>query len=397
MKQVILIKNGEIALKGLNRASFEAVLIKNIKHALYGLGEIRVQRAQSTITVEPVAEEYDMDEAKDRLRRVFGIAAFSCAGVVPKELDAILQQAPVYLRPELTAAKTFKVNAKRADKRFAYTSPEICAKTGEALLQAYPHLRVDVHHPDVTVTVEIRDFGAYIHADQLPGAGGMPVGTGGKAAVLISGGIDSPVAAYMMAKRGIRLTAIHFASPPYTSQRAELKVRQLLGEVAKYAGPIRFAIVPFTEMQEQIARQCPEDLTTLIMRRYMMKIASRLAKQQECEALITGESIGQVASQTMKALAVTEDAAELPVFRPLIGMDKQEIIQVSRKIGTFEISIQPFEDCCTVFTPKHPRTRPKLEAVRLAEQFENCDLLLEQAIAGTTFDKIYGQERGTAE
>ena len=389
MKEILLVKNGEIALKGLNRSTFEDMLIKNIKTALKGLGLIRVKRAQSTIYVSPVDDEYDMDEAVERMKKVFGIAAFSRAAVCEKDMETILKVAVEYLKDTMEFCKTFKVEAKRADKKFPLKSPEICRETGAALLSAYNHLRVDVHNPEVTVMVEIRDYGAYIHVDQIQGAGGMPVGTGGKAAILISGGIDSPVAAYMLAKRGVSLTAIHFASPPYTSERAEMKVKDLLHQVAKYAGGINFCYVPFTEIQENIARHCPDDLTTLIMRRYMMKISERIAKNKNCDALITGESIGQVASQTMKALAVTDCAVDMPVFRPLIGMDKEEIVKISREIGTFEISTLPYEDCCTVFTPKHPRTRPNISAVIKAEVFENCDEMVEKAIENATFQMIY--------
>lgn len=389
MKEILLIKNGEIALKGLNRATFEDTLIKNIKTALSGLGLIRIKKAQSTIYVSPVHDEYDMDEAVERVKKVFGIAAFSRAAVCEKNMDTILDTAVEYLRDTLEFTKTFKVEAKRADKKFPLKSPEICRETGAKLLSNFHHLKVDVHNPEVTVTVEIRDFGAYIHIDQISGAGGMPVGTGGKAAILISGGIDSPVAAYMLAKRGVRLTAIHFASPPYTSERAEMKVKDLLHQVAKYSGGINFCYVPFTKIQENIAKHCPEDLTTLIMRRYMMKIAERIAKNKDCDALITGESIGQVASQTMKALAVTDCAVNMPVFRPLIGMDKEEIVKISREIGTFEISTLPYEDCCTVFTPKHPRTKPNIPAVIKAEVYPDCENEIEEAIQNATFEMIY--------
>lgn len=389
MKEMLLIKNGEIALKGLNRATFEDILIKNIKTALKGLGLIRVKRAQSTIYVTPVNDDYDMDEAVERMKKVFGIAAFSRACVCEKDMDTILKTAVEYLEETMSLTSTFKVEAKRADKKFPLKSPDICRQTGAALLSKYHHLKVDVHNPEVTVTVEVRDFGAYIHTNQIQGAGGMPVGSGGKAAVLISGGIDSPVAAYMLAKRGVSLTAIHFASPPYTSQRAEMKVKDLLKQVAKYAGGINYCYVPFTKIQENIATHCPEDLTTLIMRRYMMKIAEKIAKNKQCDALITGESIGQVASQTMKALAVTDCAVDMPVFRPLIGMDKEEIVKISRKIGTFEISTLPYEDCCTVFTPKHPRTRPNIPAVISSERFENCDEMVAEAIENATFEMIY--------
>lgn len=392
MKEVLLIKNGEIALKGLNRSTFEDMLIKNIKNSLRGLGLIEVKKAQSTIYVSPVNDDYDMDEAVNRIKKVFGIAAFSRAAICEKDMETILKTAKEYLSETLPFVNTFKVEAKRSDKKFPLKSPEICRETGGELLKQFNNLKVDVHNPDVTVTVEIRDKFAYIHTDQIHGAGGMPVGSGGKAAILISGGIDSPVAAYMLAKRGVNLTAVHFASPPYTSDRAEKKVKDLLSKVAGYAGAIKFVYVPFTEIQESIARECPEDLTTLIMRRYMMKISEVIAKKNGCDALITGESIGQVASQTMKALACTDCAVDMPVFRPLIGMDKEEIVRISRKIGTFEISTLPYEDCCTVFTPKHPRTRPNIEAVIKAEAFENCEEQVQKAIENARYETIYYSE-----
>ena len=388
MKEVILIKNGEIALKGLNRSSFENILERNVKQALSGLGFIKVSRSQSTITVEPVSDGYDMSEAIDRVKKVFGIAAFSVAAAVEKDMDVILRTAPEFLGAQLRACRTFKVESKRADKTFPLKSPEISAQCGGAVLAAFPHLRVDVHNPDITVTVEVRERQAFIHADQIAGAGGLPVGSGGHAAVLISGGIDSPVAAYMMAKRGVKLTAVHFASPPYTSERAEQKVKKLLQIVGEYAGEINFAYVPFTEIQEQIARKCPDELTTLIMRRYMMKMAEQIARHNGCEALITGESIGQVASQTMKALGVTDNAVEMPVFRPLIGMDKNEIVEIARKIGTLETSQLPYEDCCTVFTPKHPKTRPNLDTVVRAEKFDGWEELYQKAMDNIRFEKL---------
>ncbi len=382
LREILLIKNGELALKGLNRGTFEAVLQKNLKQALRPVGHFTIRRAQSTLFIEPEDEDVDWDEACDRVSRVFGLAAFSRARVVEKNPELICRAAGEYLRAELQQAQSFKVEAKRADKSFPVRSPELCALVGEALLEQYPHLHVDVHHPEVTVTVEIRDFGAYIHAAQLPGAGGMPVGTGGRCALLISGGIDSPVAAYMMAKRGIKLTAVHFASPPYTSERAEEKVISLLRQVARYAGRMELHIVPFTHIQEEISRHCPEDLFTVVMRRFMMRLAEAVARQHDCEALITGESVGQVASQTIPAMACTEAVTGLPVFRPLIGMDKEEIIAVARKIDTFEISIQPYEDCCTVFTPRHPRTRPKLYMLEEAERALDVDALVAEAMQG---------------
>ncbi len=385
MKEIILIKNGELALKGLNRMTFEDILIKNIRRKIGKLGEYSVRKAQSTIYIEPRYEDFPFQEALEEMKKVFGIAAFSRALAVEKEMDAILNAAPDYLASRLQSAKTFKVESKRADKRFPLTSPEISRELGGKLLSRFPHLKVDVHNPEVLVMVEIRDYGAYIHGEQLKGAGGMPVGSGGRAAVLISGGIDSPVAAYMMAKRGLELNAIHFASPPYTSPRAELKVMQLLKKVANYSNAIRVGVVPFTEIQEEIGKHCPEEYFTLIMRRFMMRISERLATERNCGALITGESVGQVASQTLLALGVTDAVVNMPVLRPVIGMDKDEIIEISRKIDTFQISIEPYEDCCTVFTPKHPKTRPNLQLVEEAESALDIDALVNAAVEGTEF------------
>ena len=379
MKEIILVKNGELALKGLNRSSFEDILIKNLRRRLHPFGEFEFKKSQSTIMIIP-AGECDMDSASDAVGRVFGIAAYTRSAAVEKDMNVILESAPVYLRDILENADTFKVNAKRSDKAFPFKSPEISAQLGGKILESYGHLSVDVHNPDVTVTVEIRDEYAFIHADQIKGAGGMPVGTGGKAALLISGGIDSPVAGYMMAKRGISLTAIHFASPPYTSVQAEEKVHSLLRQVAKYSGHIHLITVGFTEIQQEIRKKCPEPLFTLIMRRFMMRIADRLAIDDNCAALITGESVGQVASQTIYALGCTDAVTTLPVFRPLIGMDKDEIISVSRRIETFGISIQPFEDCCTVFTPKHPRTRPTVKILEDAETALDIETLIDSAV-----------------
>ena len=388
MKEIILIKNGELALKGLNRMTFEDILIKNIRRKIGKLGDFSVRKAQSTIYIEPRHEDFPFGEALEEMKKVFGIAAFSRALTVEKDMDAILDAAPDYLSERLKNAKTFKVESKRADKRFPLTSPEISRELGGKLLSRFPHLKVDVHNPEVLVMVEIRDYGAYIHGEQLKGAGGMPVGSGGRAAVLISGGIDSPVAAYMMAKRGLELNAIHFASPPYTSPRAELKVMQLLKKVANYSNAIRVGVVPFTEIQELIGQHCPEEYFTLIMRRFMMRISERLAKERNCGALITGESVGQVASQTLLALGVTDAVVNMPVLRPVIGMDKDEIIEISRKIDTFEISIEPYEDCCTVFTPKHPKTRPNIELVEQAESALDIEALVNAAVEGTEFKII---------
>ena len=380
MQEIILIKNGELVLKGLNRNTFEDILIKNMKKALKDLGEFTFTKSQSTIMVKSVDESTDLDEAVSRLTKVFGIAALSRAAVAEKDMDSIMAISRDYLADELGMAKTFKVEAKRSDKKFPLKSPEISRELGGFLLSKFNHLRVDVHNPDVTVTVEIRDNYAFIRGNNIKGAGGMPVSTSGRAAVLISGGIDSPVASYMMAKRGIELVAIHFASPPFTTELAEKKVMQLLGKVAQYSGPITTYVVPFTEIQQQIRKECPEEYFTIIMRRYMMKISEIIARHQNCSALITGESVGQVASQTIYALACTDAAASMPVFRPCIGMDKEEIIRISRRIDTFETSIQPYEDCCTVFTPKHPKTRPKLEDVINAESALNSEELIKAAV-----------------
>lgn len=379
MNELILLKSGEIALKGLNRSTFEDILIRNARWALEGVGQFRFYKAQSTLYAEPL-EPCDLDEAALRLSRVFGIAALTRARIVPKDFDAIREAAAEYLAPSLESAHTFKVNAKRSDKKFPMASPEICRELGGFLLNRFPHLRVDVHEPQVTVTVEIRDFAAYIHEDQLPGAGGIPVGSGGGAALLLSGGIDSPVAGYMMAKRGLKITAVHFASPPYTSERAQRKVEALCGKLAPWLGRVRLYTVPFTRLQERIRERCPEDLFTIVMRRYMMKIAERIALDNDCGALVTGESVGQVASQTLGALACTGAATALPVLRPVIGMDKEEIVAVARRIGTFDTSILPYDDCCTVFTPRHPKTKPRLGEVLAAEERLEADALVAEAV-----------------
>ncbi len=388
MKEIILIKDGELSLKGLNRRNFEDKMVATIRRRLKGLGKVSVERAQSTIYIKPQDDDFDFTEALDRMGRIFGIAAFSRACACEKNMDDILARAPQYLADTMKNIKTFKVEAKRADKTFALKSPEICREVGAALLRAFPHLRVDVHNPDEIITVEVRDYAAYIRGGQIKGAGGLPVGTAGRAQVLISGGIDSPVAAYTMAKRGLILNAIHFASPPYTSIRAEQKVKDLLGKVARYSGVIKLAVVPFTEIQEEIGKHCPEDFFTLIMRRMMMRIACRVSEADGCLGLITGESLGQVASQTLPAIASTDEVCTMPVLRPLIGMDKEEIIAISKKIDAFDISILPYEDCCTVFTPKHPHTKPKQGQCEEAEKGLDIEPLIERAIAGIEYSYI---------
>lgn len=381
MKEIILVKNGELALKGLNRSSFEDILIKNMKRRLNDLGSFEFTKSQSTIMVDPLDEDIDLDDAVDIVSRVFGIAALSRACVCEKDFEDIKTTALSYLKEELEDAKTFKVEAKRSDKKFPMKSPEICRELGGFLLSKFRNLSVDVHNPDIIVTVEVRDKYAFVRGNNIKGAGGMPTGTSGRAGILISGGIDSPVAAYMMAKRGIELCAIHFASPPYTSELAEMKVMELLKKVARYSGVITTYVVPFTKIQEAIRDLCPEEYFTIIMRRIMMMISEKLAVHQNCSALITGESVGQVASQTMYALACTDCAVNMPVFRPCIGMDKEEIIAISRKIDTFQTSIQPYEDCCTVFTPKHPKTKPHLDDVIKAEaNIKNLEELMNEAI-----------------
>ena len=388
MKEIILIKDGELSLKGLNRRNFEDKMVATIRRRLKNLGKVTVERAQSTIYIKPQDDDFDFTEALDRMGRIFGIAAFSRACVCEKNMDDILKKAPEYLADTMRNIKTFKVEAKRADKAFPLKSPEICREVGGALLRAFPHLRVDVHNPDEVITVEVRDYAAYIRGGQIKGAGGLPVGTAGRAQVLISGGIDSPVAAYTMAKRGLVLNAIHFASPPYTSIRAEQKVKDLLSKVTRYSGVIKLAIVPFTEIQEEIGKHCPEDYFTLIMRRMMMRIACRVSETDGCLGLVTGESLGQVASQTLPAIASTDEVCTMPVLRPLIGMDKEEIIAISKKIDAFDISILPYEDCCTVFTPKHPHTKPKKGQCEEAEKNLDIEPLIERAIAGIEYTYI---------
>lgn len=384
MKEVILIKNGELALKGLNRRTFEEILIKNARRRLASTGKYSFERSQSTITVFP-EEGADLDEAEKRIGKTFGIAGYSRAAAVEKDMETILKAAGEYLAPRLLEARTFKAEAKRSDKNFPLDSPRISAVVGEYILKKFPNLSVDVKSPDVTVNVEIRDAYAYIRADQLKGAGGMPGGVSGKAVLLLSGGIDSPVAGYMAAKRGLELVAVHFAAPPYTSERAEKKVRALTEKVSEYAGRISLFIIPFTKIQESVKDLCPEDITTVISRRMMMRTARIIAEKENAKAFVTGESLAQVASQTTPAIACVDAVCDLPVFRPLIGMDKNETIALSRKIETFDISILPYEDCCSVFTPKHPRTRPTLEYV------ENCEKPL--ALASLANEAANGARR----
>ena len=378
MKEIILLKCGEIALKGLNRSGFEDRLVKNCKRRLEPLGDFKFGKAQSTIYIEPKSEDIDLDEAVARLQKVFGIVALTRACVAEKDWNDITEKAKTYLENVLPFVKTFKVEAKRSDKSFPMKSPEISREMGAVLLSKFHHLRVNVTNPDVVVMVEIREKFAYIHGQQLPGAGGMPVGTSGRALLLLSGGIDSPVAGYMMAKRGVEICALHFQSPPYTGERAWLKVQTLTEKLTEYCGVIDLFSCGFTEVQEEIKKNCPEELFTVIMRRFMMRVAMKLAAKEECGAVITGESLAQVASQTMPAIACTDAVCTVPVFRPCIGMDKQEIVEISEKIDTFETSILPYEDCCTVFTPKHPKTKPTLEMIEDAEKALDIEKLVER-------------------
>jgi len=391
MEKIILLKLGEIALKGLNRRSFEDKLMANIRHRLSRYGSFDIRSAQSTVYVRAVKGEEDaIDRAYEACRDIFGVVGLSLAASCVKDYQAIRETALDYLGDELASAATFKVEARRSDKRFPMNSPQIMEDLGGDILSRYHHLKVDVHNPELIVTVEVRDFAAYVHGNKVLGAGGMPVGTAGRGLLLLSGGIDSPVAGYMMAKRGMELRCIHFESPPYTSERARDKVLTLAGHMERYCGKLKVHVVPFTDVQLAIKENCPEDLFTLIMRRLMMECACRLAEKLDAAALVTGESLGQVASQTIGAISVTEKSADRPIFRLLIGMDKEEIVRIARKIDTFETSILPYEDCCTVFTPKHPRLRPHLEDLLAAEEKLDKEGLIQKALEGVTvFDPLY--------
>ncbi len=388
MKEILLLKLGEIVLKGLNRGAFEKRLMKNVAWRIHDLGKFKIYCLQSTIYVEPEDEGIDMLEVEDRIAKVFGVVSICRAAECPKDMDAIFDTAVKFLGDKLKSAKTFKVDGKRSDKSFPKKSPEIAMEIGGRLHDLYPNLTVDVKNPELLIKVEVRDRAAFVHANPRMGAGGMPVGANGRAALLLSGGIDSPVAGYMIAKRGVSLMGIHFFSYPYTSERAKQKVIELAEKVSAYTGKMYVAMVPFTEIQEKIRDNCDEDLFTLIMRRFMMRIAEKIAIKNDCKALITGESLGQVASQTMEALGVTASMCTLPVLRPVIGMDKEEIVVISRKIDTFETSILPYEDCCTVFTPKHPKTKPRLYDIEAAEAALDVEALVAEAIEKTEFVEI---------
>ena len=388
MQEIILCKLGEVVLKGLNRRSFEQKLISNIRRRTNRFGNFKIYSRQSTIYVEPQGEDCNVSAAYDACRQIFGIIAIARAVPCEKDKVAIFKTAKTYLGDALRSAKSFKVESKRADKSFPMSSIQVSQWVGGALHDAFPHLTVDVHHPDLTVYVEIREDAAYVHAPSQSAAGGLPIGMGGAAVSLLSGGIDSPVSSWMMAKRGVQLEMIHFASPPYTSELAREKVLQLAKELTPWTGRLNVYIIPFTEIQEAIRQHCPEDHFTLIMRRFMMRLADQLARELHCKALVTGECLGQVASQTMQALAVSGDVTELPILRPLIGMDKEEIIRLARHIGTFDTSILPYEDCCTVFTPRHPKTRPDVAEVRELESVLDIDGLCARAMAGREMVRV---------
>ena len=381
MNDIILLKLGEIVLKGLNRKSFEQKLMGNIRRRLAPLGNFRVYCLQSTVYVEG-EEGADMDAAFEAMQQVFGVISLSRAAPCEKNKEAIAKLAIEYLRDEMESAKSFKVESKRSDKAFPMTSIELSQYVGGELADAYPDTAVDVHDPELTVHIEVRDLAAYVHAAPVPGAGGMPVGSNGVAVTLLSGGIDSPVSTYMIAKRGVRLIPVHFFSFPYTSQQAKDKVVELGRQLTAYCGRMTMEVVPFTHIQEEIRDKCPEEYFTLIMRRFMMRIAQHIAEANGAKAIVTGENLGQVASQTMEAMASTQAVTHLPVLQPLIGMDKEEIITIARKIGTFDTSILPYEDCCTVFTPRHPRTRPQVSEVEAAESALDIDALVQEAIQG---------------
>lgn len=381
MKRLILVRYGEIILKGMNRPVFENMLVKNIRKALEDECPLKIHWAQATIYIEP-EDDSCVESIVEKLKKVFGIVSIVVAYQGKKDIDDLTNIIIDNFSKELKSASTFKVIAKRSDKKFHMQSPEICQEVGGRILEKFPNLTVDVKNPEVNVYVEIREEG-YVHLDRINGAGGMPSGSNGKAMLLLSGGIDSPVAGYMIGKRGVCLEAIHFFSYPYTSDRAKDKVLKLASILKGYTGTLKVHIVPFTDIQLQIRDKCPEEHLTLVMRRFMMEIAQRIAEKRGCYALVTGESIGQVASQTMAALCVTDDAVTIPVFRPLIGMDKEEIVEISRKIDTFETSILPYEDCCTVFTPRHPSTKPKKEKVILSQNLLDVERLINEAVEGT--------------
>ena len=382
MNEMILLKLGEMVLKGLNRRSFEDKLQANIYRRLNNLGQFRVYTRQSTTYVEPMTDACDMDGAWEALTRVFGVVGLSRARACEKDKDAILAAAREYLDDKLSAARTFKVETKRADKTFPMTSIQLSQYVGGELDELYPDLKVDVHNPELTVHIEVRDYAAFVHADPEPGAGGLPVGINGRAVSLLSGGIDSPVSSWMIAKRGVALEMVHFFSYPYTSNEAKEKVLDLARLLTPWCGRLTVHVAPFTAIQEELRRSVPQELFTLVMRRFMMRIAEKVAQRCGAKALVTGECLGQVASQTMEAMAATGAVVELPILRPVVGMDKEDIVRTARKIGTYDTSILPYEDCCTVFTPRHPRLRPTPAELEYAEQNLDIEGMVQAAVDG---------------
>ena len=380
MKEIFLLKLGEIVLKGANKRQFEARLRQNVRRRMRFYGNFDVYLMQSTVYVEPMDDECDVDGAWEACRSIFGVVSLCRCRACDKNLDAIFAALEDYLCDDLDCAKSFKVESKRSDKSFPMGSIQISQAIGGRLAEAHPSVAVDVHNPDYTVFVEVRDLAAYVHGPAEPGAGGLPTGVGGRAMCLLSGGIDSPVAAYMMGKRGLEIECVHFFSYPYTSQLAKDKVIELARLVTRYTGKMTLNVVSFTEIQEAIRDNCPEEFFTLIMRRFMMEISMRIAKGDGCGALITGENLGQVASQTMEAMTVTGAVVDIPIFMPLIGFDKEEIVTIARKIGTMETSILPYEDCCTVFTPKHPKTKPTIAQLENAERKLDREALITRAL-----------------
>ena len=388
MNDILLLKPGEIFLKGLNKRYFEEKLMNNLRRRLKHVGRFEVSCRQSTFYVEPRSEDADLDAALEAARQVFGFATVTRAAACEKTPEAIAKLAISHLKADMESARSFKVETKRSDKRFPMTSIELSQYVGGLLKEAYPDVEVEMHHPDLVVHLEVREMAAYVHAAPLPGAGGMPVGSNGSAVTLLSGGIDSPVSSYLIAKRGVRLVPVHFFSCPYTSELAKQKVIDLAKLLEPYTGRMTLQIVPFTHIQEEIRRQVPEEYFTLVMRRFMMRIAADIAAHSDCKAIVTGENLGQVASQTMEAMASTQSVIDLPVLQPLIGMDKTDIIRYAREIGTFETSILPYEDCCTVFTPRHPKTRPTVAEVAEVESVMDIDGLVQEAVAGIERIKI---------
>lgn len=384
INEVILCKYGEIVLKGANRQTFESTLIKELRRRATRHGNFKIYFSQSTIFVEPRDESADMDGMYSEARRVFGIVGVNRAAVCEKTMESITETARTYLPDKLFGKRTFKVDAKRSDKRFPLTSPEISREIGGVILSEVRGIKVDVHNPEVTVTVEVRDEHAYIRAGQESGAGGLPLRTAGRGLLLLSGGIDSPVAGCMMAKRGLEIEALHFDSFPYTSDRAREKVMDLAELMCEFCSKIHVHVISLTHIQEEIRDKCEEDYFTLLLRIFMMRLAERCAREYKCGALITGESLGQVASQTLAAIGVTDSVVNIPVFRPCIGLDKNEIVIQARHYGTFETSILPYEDCCTVFTPRHPKTQPKIEAVMAELSKLDVEALIDEAYATMT-------------